>query len=110
MNCKGPLASAIVDLCNLPPWHNQKRCNFSSTPSEYPFRVPPVLPNAMDNEETILRILQHYHRRPGPERVIQCLGSETFPGVWKPDHNCSHVLRAWWLRRSASGDMTRKVR
>ncbi|WP_422409004.1 MULTISPECIES: hypothetical protein [unclassified Endozoicomonas] len=58
------------------------------------FGVPPVLPNARDNEETILKILQHYYRRPGPERVIQCLGSDTLPGVWKPDHNCSHVLRA----------------
>ncbi|MGI2025934.1 hypothetical protein [Endozoicomonas acroporae] len=58
------------------------------------FSQPPVLPNARDNEETILRILQHYYRRPGPERVIKCLGSDTLPGVWKPDHNCCHVLRA----------------
>ena len=58
------------------------------------FSEPPVLPNAKDNEETILRILQHYYRRPGPERVIKCLGNDTLPRVWKPDHNCSHVLRA----------------
>lgn len=58
------------------------------------FSKPPVLANAKDNEETILRILQHYYRRPGPERVIKCLGNETLPRVWKPDHNCSHVLRA----------------
>ncbi len=58
------------------------------------FSQPPVLPNARDNEETILRIFQHYYRRPGPERVIKCLGSDTLPWVWKPDHNCCHVLRA----------------
>ncbi|WP_422448672.1 hypothetical protein [Endozoicomonas sp. ALB091] len=58
------------------------------------FSQPPVLPNAKDNEETILRILQHYYRRPGPERVIQCLGRETLPVVWKSAHSCSHVLRA----------------
>ena len=58
------------------------------------FSQPPVLPNARDNEQTILRILQHYYRRPGPERVIKCLGSDTLPVVWKPAHNCCHILRA----------------
>ncbi|WOG25551.1 hypothetical protein [Endozoicomonas sp. 8E] len=74
------------------------------------FSVPPVLPNARDNEETILKILQHYYRRPGPERVIQCLGSDTLPGVWKPDHNCSHVLRArnnllWYIELLENFDL-----
>ncbi|WP_422475000.1 hypothetical protein [Endozoicomonas sp. ALB032] len=76
------------------------------------FSVPPVLPNARDNEETILKILQHYYRRPGPERVIQCLGSDTLPGVWKPDHNCSHVLRArnnllWYIELLEKSDLMR---
>ncbi|WOG25543.1 hypothetical protein [Endozoicomonas sp. 8E] len=74
------------------------------------FSVPPVLPNARDNEETILKILQHYYRRPGPERVIRYLGSETLPGVWKPDHNCSHVLRArnnllWYVELLEKSDL-----
>ncbi|WP_422135114.1 hypothetical protein [Endozoicomonas sp. ALD040] len=59
------------------------------------FSTPPVLPdNVGDNEKTILKILQHYYRRPGPERVIQCLVRPTMPAVWKPQHSCSHVLRA----------------
>ncbi|WP_257280638.1 hypothetical protein [Endozoicomonas sp. ISHI1] len=59
------------------------------------FSKPPVMPeNAGDNEKTILKVLQHYYRRPGPERVIQSLGKETLPTVWKPLHSCSHVLRA----------------
>ncbi|WP_422138780.1 hypothetical protein [Endozoicomonas sp. ALC020] len=59
------------------------------------FSKPPVLPdNVGDNEKTILKVLQHYYRRPGPERVIQNLGRQTMPAVWKPMHSCSHVLRA----------------
>ncbi|WP_422467348.1 hypothetical protein [Endozoicomonas sp. ALC013] len=59
------------------------------------FSKPPVLPdNVGDNESTILKVLQHYYRRPGPERVIQSLGRHTLPTVWKPLHSCSHVLRA----------------
>ncbi|WP_422135098.1 hypothetical protein [Endozoicomonas sp. ALD040] len=59
------------------------------------FSTAPVLPdNVGDNEKTILKVLQHYYRRPGPERVIQCLGMQTIPRVWKPLHSCSHVLRA----------------
>uniref|UniRef100_UPI002148818B hypothetical protein n=1 Tax=Endozoicomonas sp. ONNA1 TaxID=2828740 RepID=UPI002148818B len=59
------------------------------------FKRSPILPdNAGDNEKTILTVLQHYYRRPGPERVIQSLGRETMPTVWKPQHSCSHVLRA----------------
>ncbi|WOG29122.1 hypothetical protein [Endozoicomonas sp. 8E] len=59
------------------------------------FSTPPVLPdNVGDNEKTILKVLQHYYRRPGPERVIQCLVKQTMPTVWKPLHSCSHVLRA----------------
>ncbi|WOG29128.1 hypothetical protein [Endozoicomonas sp. 8E] len=59
------------------------------------FSTPPVLPdNVGDNEKTILKILQHYYRRPGPERVIQCLGRPIMPTVWKPQHSCSHILRA----------------
>ncbi|WP_257293005.1 hypothetical protein, partial [Endozoicomonas sp. ONNA1] len=59
------------------------------------FSKPPVLPDHVgDNEKTILTVLQHYYRRPGPERVIQNLGRQTMPTVWKPLHSCSHVLRA----------------
>ncbi|WP_422472241.1 hypothetical protein [Endozoicomonas sp. ALB032] len=59
------------------------------------FSTAPVLPdNVGDNEKTILKVLQHYYRRPGPERVIQRLGMQTIPTVWKPLHSCSHVLRA----------------
>ncbi|USE35547.1 hypothetical protein [Endozoicomonas sp. SCSIO W0465] len=58
------------------------------------FSQPPVIANAQDNEETILKILQHYYRRPGPERVISSLGLNSLPTVWKPLHACSHVLRA----------------
>ena len=66
------------------------------------FSKPPVLANARDNEESILRILQHYYRRPGPERVLRSLHRESLPTVWKPVHACSHVLRArnnvlWYL-------------
>ena len=58
------------------------------------FSKPPVLANAQDNEETILKILQHYYRRPGPERVLISLHRKSLPAVWKPMHPCSHVLRA----------------
>ena len=59
------------------------------------FSTPPVLPDHVgDNEKTILKVLQHYYRRPGPERVIKSLGIKTMPTVWKPLHSCSHVLRA----------------
>ncbi|WP_257294203.1 hypothetical protein, partial [Endozoicomonas sp. YOMI1] len=59
------------------------------------FKRSPVLPdNVGDNEKTILKVLKHYYRRPGPERVIQSLGREIIPTVWKPQHSCSHVLRA----------------
>ncbi|WP_448218101.1 hypothetical protein [Endozoicomonas sp. 2B-B] len=59
------------------------------------FGTAPVLPDLVgDNEKTILKVLQHYYRRPGPERVIQSLGMQTMPTVWKPLHSCSHVLRA----------------
>ena len=58
------------------------------------FSKPPALANAQDNEETILKILQHYYRRPGPERVLRNLHHESLPAVWKPKHSCSHVLRA----------------
>ncbi|WP_448218099.1 hypothetical protein [Endozoicomonas sp. 2B-B] len=59
------------------------------------FSRPPVLPdNVGDNEKTILKVLQHYYRRPGPERVIQSLAMQNMPTVWKPQHSCSHVLRA----------------
>ena len=66
------------------------------------FSKPPMLANAQDNEESILRILQHYYRRPGPERVLRSLHRESLPTVWKPVHPCSHVLRArnnalWYL-------------
>ena len=58
------------------------------------FSKPPVLANAKDNEETILKILQHYYRRPGPERVLISLHHDSLPAVWKPKHSCSHALRA----------------
>ncbi|MGI2027291.1 hypothetical protein [Endozoicomonas acroporae] len=59
------------------------------------FSKPPVLPdNVGDNEKTILKVLQHYYRRPGPERVIKSLGRQTMPTQWKLQHSCSHVLRA----------------
>ncbi|WP_257287808.1 hypothetical protein, partial [Endozoicomonas sp. SESOKO2] len=52
----------------------------AETPTAFQFMVdafskPPVMPDHVgDNEKTILKVLQHYYRRPGPERVIQCLG------------------------------------
>ncbi|WOG29131.1 hypothetical protein [Endozoicomonas sp. 8E] len=59
------------------------------------FSKSPVMPDYVgDNEKTILKVLQHYYRRPGPERVVQSLGRQTMPAVWKPLHSCSHVLRA----------------
>ncbi|WOG29141.1 hypothetical protein [Endozoicomonas sp. 8E] len=59
------------------------------------FSKPPVLPDTVgDNEKTILKVLLHYYRRPGPERVVRSLGRQTIPAVWKPLHSCSHVLRA----------------
>ncbi|WOG29146.1 hypothetical protein [Endozoicomonas sp. 8E] len=59
------------------------------------FSTAPVLPDLVgDNEETILKVLQHYYRRPGPERVIRSLRKPTLPTLWKPLHSCSHVLRA----------------
>ena len=57
------------------------------------FSVPPSLPQAGDDDETVLKILQHYYRRPGPERVIQQLNQHTMDEIWKPMHSCSHVLR-----------------
>lgn len=58
------------------------------------FSVPPVLPAAGDNEATILAVLNHYYRRPGPERVANCLDLATLPEIWKPGHACNHVLRS----------------
>ena len=58
------------------------------------FSIPPVLPTAGDNEATILAVLNHYYRRPGPERVISSLYLPTLPEIWKPTHACNHVLRA----------------
>ena len=58
------------------------------------FSVPPVLPAAGDNEATILAVLNHYYRRPGPDRVISSLYLSTLPEIWKPMHACNHVLRA----------------
>ena len=57
------------------------------------FSVPPSLPQAGDNDETILQVLQHYYRRPGPERVVQQLKKRTLAQIWKPMHSCAHVLR-----------------
>ncbi|MBO9484199.1 hypothetical protein [Salinisphaera sp. G21_0] len=58
------------------------------------FSKPPVLPeNVGDNEDTIFKVLQHYYRRPGPERVIASLRNSS-PVTWKEHHSCSHVLRA----------------
>ncbi|WP_257264019.1 hypothetical protein [Endozoicomonas sp. ONNA2] len=58
------------------------------------FGKPPVLPNNVgDNEDTILKVLQHYYRRPGPKRVIASL-YDFLPETWKTQHACSHVLRA----------------
>ncbi|WOG29126.1 hypothetical protein [Endozoicomonas sp. 8E] len=58
------------------------------------FSKPPVLPdNVGDNEDTILKVLQHYYRRPGPERVMASL-YKFFPKTWKEQHSCSHALRA----------------
>ncbi|WP_257263792.1 hypothetical protein, partial [Endozoicomonas sp. ONNA2] len=42
---------------------------------------------------TILTVLQHYYRRPGPERVLASL-YEFFTEAWKKDHSCNHALRA----------------
>ncbi|WP_422472210.1 hypothetical protein [Endozoicomonas sp. ALB032] len=80
--------------------HNLATPLAAETPTALKFVVeafsrPPVLPdNVGDNEKTILKVLQHYYRRPGPERVIQSLGMQNIPTVWKPQHSCSHVLRA----------------
>ena len=57
------------------------------------FSVPPVLPAAGDNEATILAVLNHYYRRPGPERVISSLYLHALPEIWKPTNACNHVLR-----------------
>ncbi|WP_257288115.1 hypothetical protein, partial [Endozoicomonas sp. SESOKO2] len=89
--------------------HDQATPSAAETPEalqfvEDAFSKPPVLPeNVGDNEKTILKVLQHYYRRPGPERVIQSLGRQTVPTVWKPLHSCSHVLRArnnghWYMK------------
>ncbi|WP_422472235.1 hypothetical protein [Endozoicomonas sp. ALB032] len=57
------------------------------------FSKPPVLPdNVGDNEDTILKVLQHYYRRPGPERVLANL-DKLFQKTWKEEHPCSHALR-----------------
>ncbi|WP_448218110.1 hypothetical protein [Endozoicomonas sp. 2B-B] len=57
------------------------------------FSKPPVLPdNVGDNEDTILKVLRHYYRRPGPERVLANL-DELFQKTWKEEHPCSHALR-----------------
>ncbi|WP_448218106.1 hypothetical protein [Endozoicomonas sp. 2B-B] len=80
--------------------HNQATPLATETPKALEFVVdafskPPILPdNVGDNETTILKVLQHYYRRPGPQRVIKSLGSQTMPTMWKPEHSCSHVLRA----------------
>ena len=58
------------------------------------FSVPPVLPAAGDNEATVLTVLNHYYRRPGPERVTNFLNHHPLPEIWKPKHACNHVLRA----------------
>ena len=88
-------ASLDLQTKPLPPISEEEAYD----PSELQFVVdafskPPVLAHARDNEETILKILQHYYRRPGPERVIENLRSKSLPTVWKPLHACSHVLRA----------------
>ncbi|WOG29125.1 hypothetical protein [Endozoicomonas sp. 8E] len=58
------------------------------------FSKPPVLPdNVGDNEDTILKVLQHYYRRPGPERVVASL-NKIFLKPWKNNHSCNHALRA----------------
>ncbi|MBO9484200.1 hypothetical protein [Salinisphaera sp. G21_0] len=58
------------------------------------FSKPPVLPdNVGDNEGTILKVLQHYYRRPGPERVMASM-NKVFQKTWKEHHSCSHALRA----------------
>ncbi|WP_257265001.1 hypothetical protein, partial [Endozoicomonas sp. ONNA2] len=43
---------------------------------------------------TILTVLQHYYRRPGPERVIAASLNPFLPDMWKQYHSCSDVLRA----------------
>ncbi|WP_448218112.1 hypothetical protein [Endozoicomonas sp. 2B-B] len=58
------------------------------------FSEPPVLPdNVGDNEDTILKVLQHYYRRPGPERVVASL-NKIFQKPWKNNRSCNHALRA----------------
>ena len=57
------------------------------------FSVPPILPAAGDNEATVLTVLNHYYRRPGPERVTNFLNHHPLPEIWKPGHACNHVLR-----------------
>ncbi|WP_252178658.1 hypothetical protein [Endozoicomonas sp. 4G] len=84
----------------LDAYHKPKATLATATPTALKFLVdafnkPPVLPDHVgDNEKTILTVLQHYYRRPGPERVIESLYREPLPTVWKPKHSCSHVLRA----------------
>ncbi|WP_422472239.1 hypothetical protein [Endozoicomonas sp. ALB032] len=58
------------------------------------FSKPPVLPdNVGDNEDTILKVLKHYYRRPGPERVMASL-DKFLTKTWKKTHSCNHALRA----------------
>ena len=37
------------------------------------FAIPPVVTNINNNDSTIATILQHYYRRPGPQRVVEAL-------------------------------------
>lgn len=57
------------------------------------FKTRPNLAQAHNNNQTIEKILGHYYRRPGLERIIALLGETTIPKAWKPQHSSSHVLR-----------------
>jgi hypothetical protein len=59
------------------------------------FALPPVFDQIKNDDSTIVTILQHYYRRPGPERVVTSLYLDSIPTIWKQIHSSSHVLRAY---------------
>ena len=57
------------------------------------FNQPLQLIEAGDNDATILQVLKHYYRRPGPERAKRALQTSRLEDIWKPSNNCNHALR-----------------
>ncbi len=59
------------------------------------FRKPPEFRNPGDDEPTILKILEHYYRRPGAEvQALLAVQKELYTSqFWKRYHSCDHALR-----------------